>query len=279
MLISTSAISTKKRIKMRYILFAVLIFNSLLAREISTRYDVNVTLFEHVGYADILLKEDDKKYEIKMTVKTTGMAATLLSNRVETFISRGKIINKKYVPDTFIKIKDTTKRSRTLTYYFDHDKKEIKSIEEKIKLVSKPSFDPSTFNITYKETKEISREEKIEDEYLENDSLTAYLNAKTNCNAKEKYYNLFAVGAHNDKNNVILSYVDIKEKERAKINFLSPIEHLYNLNVEPFDKSDKIVDVLVSLDGEGFMKEAFMGEVFWIGKIRATRSYHKITHN
>ncbi|MBS4067434.1 MAG: DUF3108 domain-containing protein [Sulfurimonas sp.] len=264
--------------KIRYIIVWILLINSLFAQEFSTRYDVNVTLFENVGYADVTFKEDGKNYEIKLTANTVGVAATLLSNRVETFISKGKIINKRYVPDVFIKIKETARKSRTQTYYFNHNNKEIKLIEEKTKLVSRSSFDPSTFNITYKDFKESSKEEKMEDEYVENDSLTAYLNATINCNSKEKYYELFAVGAHNDENNVSLLYINGSEKEAAKVNFLAPINHLYNLHVEPFDKSESIVDVQVSLDEDGLLKEAFMGEVFWIGKIRAKRVYHKITH-
>lgn len=86
------------------------------------------------------------------------MAATLLKNRVETFTSRGKIINGKYLPDIFIKTRGN-KRSRTQTYYFDHARKEIKFIEEKTKLVLRSSFDPSTLNISYKDVKESSREE------------------------------------------------------------------------------------------------------------------------
>lgn len=260
---------------MKYIIFFILMLNSLFALEISTRYDVNVTLFEYVGYAEVDFKQDGKNYEIKLKATTKGMAATLLSNRVETFISRGKIVDEKYIPDVFIKIKETTKKSKVQTYYFDHNKKEIKVIEEKTKLVSKPSFDPSTLNISFKEVKEISKEEKTEDEYLENDSLSIYLNAKINCNSKKRFYNIFAIGAHNDKNNVMLSY--LQGNEKAKANFIDPLEHLYNLNVEPFDKSDSVVDVLVSLDNDGFMKEAFMDEVFWIGKIRAKRVFHKIT--
>jgi hypothetical protein len=251
--------------------------NSLFALEISTRYDLNVTLFEYVGYAEVDFKQDGKNYEIKLKATTKGMAATLLSERVETFISRGRVVNAKYIPDVFVKIKETAKKSRTQTYYFNHEKKEIKLIEEKTKLVSKPSFDPSTLNISFKEVKESSKEEKIEDEYVENDSLSIYLNARINCNAKNRFYNIFAVGAHNDKNDVMLSYLQEDEKEKAKLNFIDSLEHLYNLNVKPFDKSDSVVDVLVSLDSDGFMKEAFMDEVFWIGKIRAKRVFHKIT--
>ncbi len=264
---------------MKLILLSILILNSLLALEISTRYDVNVTLFEYVGYADITFKKDAKNYEITLKATTIGMAATLLSNRVETFISRGKIINEQYVPDVFIKIKETTKQTKTQTYYFDHDKKEIKLTEEKIKVVGRPSFDPSTFTVAYKDVKEISKQEKIEDEYVENDSLSIYLNTKLNCNAKNKIYNIFAIGAHNDKNSATITYMQGDYKETAKAHFIDSVDHLYNLNVEPFNKRESIVDVLVSLDNDGFMKEAFMGEVFWVGKIRAKRVFHKITHN
>lgn len=263
--------------KIRYLLLWILVVNSLFAKEFSSRYDVVVTLFEKVGYADLILKEDEKNYEIKLTATTTGMAATLLKNRVETFTSRGKIINGKYLPDIFIKTRESNKRSRTQTYYFDHARKEIKFIEEKTKLVSRSSFDPSTLNISYKDVKESSREEKMEDEYIKDDSLTTYLNTKTNCNPKTKEYPLFAIGANNDKNSVLLSYLD---KNRAtNLRSLEESDNLYNIHVEPFDKSDRIVDVLVALDSDGILKEAFMGEIFWVGKISLNRVYHKIIHN
>ncbi|MDD5373843.1 MAG: DUF3108 domain-containing protein [Sulfurimonas sp.] len=259
---------------MKYIILTFLFVSSIFAQDFSTRYDVHVSLFDHVGYADVTLKEDGKNYEIKLVAYTIGVAATLLSNRVETFISKGKIINGRYVPDTFVKIKETTKKTKHLTYYFDHEKKEIKLVEETTKLVTR--LRP---NLTFKEVQETSKEEKIEDQYMDNDSLSVYLNTKINCNAKQKTYNLIAVGAHNDKNNVLVSYLEGKDKNSAITKLSANAENIYNLHVQPFDKRDRIVDVLVAFDNDGYMKEAFMGDVFWVGKITAKRVYHKLTSN
>lgn len=46
--------------KIRYLLLWILVVNSLFAKSSPSRYDVVVTLFEKVGYADLILKEDEK---------------------------------------------------------------------------------------------------------------------------------------------------------------------------------------------------------------------------
>lgn len=264
---------------MRYFLTIFLFMASLSAQDLSTRYDVHVSIFDHVGYADVTLNEDGKNYEIKLVATTIGTAATLLSQRVDIYISKGKIKDGRYIPDIFVKTKETTKKSRTQTYYFDHDKKEIKLIEEKTNIVSRPTFDTKSFEVRFKETKEYSKKEKIEENYTNSDTLSAYLNTKLDCNAAKKEHDLIAIGANNDKNKVVVSYLEGKAKEMAKANFSKDIDYLYNLNVTPFDKSDSVVDVLVSFDNDGFLKEAFMGEVFWVGKITAKRVYHKVASN
>jgi hypothetical protein len=264
---------------LKYFLILLISISSLFAQSLSTRYDVDVSLFGNVGYADITLKEDDKNYEIKLVATTVGVAATLLQNRVETFTSKGKIIGGRYIPDIFIKTKETIKKTRVQTYYFDHEKKEIKLIEEKTKLVNEMSFDPATFKVTSKEVEKKSKKETTLDKYKENDVLSSYLNTKNNCNAKQKTYKLFAVGAHNDKNDVLVSYLEDLERESAVANFSEGIANIYNLHVAPLDKDESVVDVLVAFDNDGFLKEALLGEIFWVGKITAKRVYHKVACN
>ncbi|HUH42089.1 MAG TPA: DUF3108 domain-containing protein [Sulfurimonas sp.] len=255
--------------KIRYFLISLFIVTSLCAQTFSSRYEVEVTLFQKVGYADVLFIEDGQNYEIKLIATTIGAAATLLKHRTETFTSKGKIIDGRYVPDVFIKTKETTNRSRTQTYYFNHEKREIKLIKEQTKLVRK-----STFSLKTK-TKS-SREEKIEDEYIQDDSLSVYLNTRANCNNKKREYQLYAIGANNDKNSILVSCLD--KNKGSEISSLQESDYLYNLNVEPFDKSDSIVDVLVALDSDGMLKEAYMDDIFWVGNIRAKRVHHKVTN-
>ena len=264
---------------MRVFLIILLLSGTIFAQNFSTRYDVNVGMFGRVGYADLVLKEDGKNYEVKLSTIMVGVAATLTGNRVETFVSKGRIIDGKYIPDSFIKTKTTTRKTRLQTYTFDHNKKEIKLIQKKTKMVSNSRFDAEVFEMIYTDVNETSLEESVLDTYMDSDALSSYLNAQTSCNAEDKTIKLVAVGAHNDENNVTLSCLEGSAKEVAQLNFSDGIENIYNLHVEPLDEDDEIVDILVAYDYDGFMKEALLGEVFWIGKITAKRAYHKLTKN
>ncbi len=261
--------------KILFILF--LLTSSIFAQDVSTRYDVHVTMFGHVGYADVTLSENGREYEMKLVAKTIDVAAVLLSNRVETFTSKGKIKDGKYLPDIFIKTKETTKKTRVQTYYFDHNKKEITLIEEKSKMVNRMKFDSETFTLKLKEVEEKSRNEEILDTYTDSDALSSYLNSKHGCSSKQKNHIIVAIGAHNDKNDVSYSCLEGSKRQAAMLNFSAGIENIYNLHVEPLDKDDKIVDVLVAYDSDGFLKEGLMDEVFWIGKMSAKRVYHEIS--
>lgn len=264
---------------MRYIFILLLFVNSLLAQSFSTRYDVNVSLFGNVGYADVTLTENGDNYEMKLVANTVGTAAVLLSDRVETFTSKGKIKNGKYIPDIFIKTKDTTKKTRHETYYFNHDKKEITFVEKKTKMVSKMAFDSDTFKLKLKDVKESSKNERVLDIYKDSDTLSSYLNAQKNCDTEEKSFKIVAFGAHDEKNNVVVSRLEGNKKKSAKLHFPDDVESIYNLHVEPFNKDDSITDVLVGFDKNGHMKEALMGEIFWVGKITAKRVRHNFTLN
>lgn len=264
---------------MKQFLILFLFIGSIYAQDFSTRYDVHVTLFGNVGYSDVTLKEDGNNYEIKLVANTIGTAAVLLRHRVETYISKGKIIKGRYIPDCFIKIKETTKKTTKDTYTFNHELQEITLVEEKTKLVNKMQFNPVNFEVISKEVKESSKNERVLETYKDEDVLSSYLNTKTNCNKDRKSCQLIALGAHDEKNNIILSYLEGKQKESAQSNFSGNVGNIYNLHVEPLDKDDSIVDVLIAFDNDGLLKEALMDEIFWVGKITAKRVYHKISSN
>ncbi|QOY51640.1 DUF3108 domain-containing protein [Candidatus Sulfurimonas baltica] len=249
----------------------------LYAQDFSTRYDVDVSMFGKVGYADVELKEDGKKYEIKLVANTVDVAAFLLNNRVETFVSKGVIVDGKYIPETFVKTKTKTRSNKIQTYYFNHKEKEIIFVEEKTNLVSQTDFNPSTFEFTTRDVQESSKEENILDDYIADDVLSSYLNTKSSCIDGHRSYNLFAIGAHSDENRVTLSCLENTKKESASLLFSDGIANIYNLHVEPIDPDETTVDVLIAYDYDGLLKEAVLGEIFWIGKITAKRVYHKIS--
>lgn len=262
---------------MKTFLIVFLLISSLFSQEFSSRYDVHVGMFGKVGYADFNVTDKGDRYEAKLSAIMVGIAATLTGNWVETFTSYGRIVDGKYVPDMFIKTKSQTRKSRVQTYLFNHEKKEVKLIEKKTKVVSHAKFDTTDFQIYYEDKNETSHKEKILETYIGDDSISSYLNTKFTCNESNKVSELIAIGAHNDENNVTLSYLDGEEKQLAMQNFSEGIDTIYNIHVDPFDEDDEIVDVLVAFDEDGYMKEALLGEVFWIGKITAQRVEHNVT--
>lgn len=264
---------------MKFLLTLFLLSSSFFALDISTRYDVYVTMFGHVGYCDVELHEDKERYEIKVIAKTIDTAAMLLSNRVETFTSKGKIKNGRYIPDVFIKTKETTKKTRHETYTFNHSKKEITLLEKKTKLVNRMEFDSANFKFRLKEVKESSSKEEQLDNYVEDDTLSIYLNSKYGCDLAQKRHKIVAIGANNDKNNISYECLEGAKRNSVIKKFSSELKNIYNLHVEPIDKDSSIVDVLIAYDDDGFLIEGFMDEIFLIGSMRAVRMNHKISNN
>jgi uncharacterized protein DUF3108 len=261
----------------RLLTFTLILASSLVAADFSTRYDVNVGMFVKVGYADVTLEENATHYDMRLVAKTTGTAAALTSNRVETYISKGQHKAGRYIPDSFVKIKKTDREERIQSYTFDHHKKKIVLTEEKNTLVSGTQFDTATFKLVKVEEEEHSTDTSTLPTYNEDDLLSAYLNTKQSCNAQQKEHTLFAVGAHNDKKDITLSFLDGLQKRKAEADFSDDSENIYNLHVKPIGKEDESIDVLIAFDNDGHMKEAFLGDVFWIGEIKAQRVYHRLS--
>jgi len=262
---------------MKVLLLSLALAGVLFSHSFSTRYDVNIGMFGKVGYADVTLKENGNTYEMKLVATLVGTAATLTGKRVETYISKGHIIDGKYRPDSFVKIKKTTREEVVQNYHFDHEKKSIELIEDTSKWVSSTEFDTIAFKIIKNDVQEHSSKTSQVKNFTHQDVLSSYLNTAKSCNQDNKDYNLLAVGAYNEDRDVTLSFLDGLKREEIASSFSKDIGHIYNLHVEAIHKEDKTVDVLIAFDNDGHMKEAVFGDVFWIGEITANRVYHKVS--
>ncbi len=251
----------------------------LLAADFSTRYDVDVGMFGKVGYADVSIQKGADSYKAKVVATMTGTAATLTGNRVETYVSEGEIQEGRYLPHTFTRIKKNDQGERIQTYTFDHQKRSVRLNEEKSELIKKSSFDPIAFKIVKTEVLEHSNKEVELETYNEQDLLSAYLNTVLNCNAGNKKHTLLAVGAHNDEKDITLSFLEGMEKERLYKEFGKNEEKVYQLKVQALDKSEDDVNVLLSLDNDGHIKEAVLADNLFIGEVKATRVYHQVSRS
>ena len=264
---------------MRLFIMSIILVASLVAKDFTSRYDVNIGMFGTIGYIDMIVKEDENSYEMSIVAKTIGTVATLTKDRKELFTSKGKIVDGKYIPDVFVKTRTTNYKSRVQTYVFNHETKKITMTQNESKLVSSTSFDPIAFKIISKENIEKSTKVKVLDTYDVNDVLSIYLNAKMDCNSNLKEYPLLAVGAKNDKNDVTLTFLDGADKKDVIASFSNDTKNIYNLHVKPNDKDKETVDILVAFDNDGHMKEAYLGDIFWVGEVRAKRVYKRLSAN
>ncbi len=262
---------------MKLFILAIILVTSLVAKDFTSRYDVHIGMFGKIGHIDLIVKEDKTSYEIKVIAKTVGSVATLTKNREELFSSKGKIVDGKYIPDVFVKTRNTNSKNKTQTYVFNHETKEIVMTQNQSELVNSTRFDPMAFKIINKQNIEKSTKVVTLDTYTQNDVLSSYLNAKISCNANAKDYSLLAIGAKNDKNNVSLSFLDADDKASAISSFSNDTKDVYNLHVAPFDKDKEVVDILIAFDNDGHMKEAYLGDIFWVGEVRAVRIYTQVT--
>ena len=264
---------------MKLLITSIILAGSLLADSFTTRYDVNVGMFGKVGYADVSLEENQDTYEMKLVATLVGTAASLTGKRVETYISKGHILDGKYTPDSFIKIKKTTREERIQTYNFNHESKEVKLHEEKNKWVSEMKFDTIAFKLVKTDVQQKSDKTLSLEVFRDQDVLSSYLNTVKSCNSQNREYNLLAVGAHNDDRDVTLSFLEGLQREEVASSFSKDTGHIYNLHVQPIDQEEKTVDVLIAFDNDGHMKEAVLGNVFWIGEVNAKRVYHQVSSN
>ena len=264
---------------MRLFIMSIILVASLVAKDFTSRYDVNIGMFGTIGSIDMIVKEDENSYEMKVIAKTTGTVATLTKDREELFTSKGKIIDGKYIPDVFVKSRITNYKSRVQTYVFNHETKEITMTQNNTKVVSSTSFDPIAFKIISKEDIEKSTKTEVLDRYNANDVLSAYLNARISCNSNAKDYPLLAVGAKNHENDVVLTFLDGSDKEDAIASFSNDTKNIYNLHVKPTNRNKETVDILIAFDNDGHMKEAYLGDIFWVGEVRAKRVYKRLSVN
>ncbi|PHR57849.1 MAG: hypothetical protein COA44_05085 [Arcobacter sp.] len=262
---------------MKLFLSLLLLVASLLSHSFSTRYDVNVGVLGKVGHGDIIFSQDDDRYEIRAIATLTGIAATLTGNRFETYISTGHIVNNRYLPDTFVKIKTTTRKERIQTYTFDHINKTVSLVEKKSKWVSETKFDTIAFKIISKDIQEKSSQERVLDNFTDQDVLSSYFNALHSCTSNQQLYQIIAVGAHNEDQDITITFLEGKKYQEVQKKYSLEAGDIYHLHVEPFDKEkDKTVDVIVMVDEDGYMKKAVLANVFWIGEVTATREKHEV---
>ena len=138
---------------MRLILIAI--FSAIISQAATTTYNVTSSRFGLVGTSVLKTTIDDDKYTSTLTSTLKGTAATFTNDRVETYISRGTIVNSEYIPDKFTKLTEQSDKKICKTFVFNHSDKTITTNEHSVRTLDESTFDPIKFMIVSRSYEEI----------------------------------------------------------------------------------------------------------------------------
>lgn len=247
------------------LLFIFLISNlNLFAVQIKAKYNISYGNFLELGIANTTLDIKNNLYKIRIEAKTTGMAKYLSNNRVEIYESYGKVIDDKFVPHKFIKIKKDRYKKRVRTYTFNHKKKEILINDKKTGVERKISI--STKDIFH----DINKEENSKLDYFAKDDLLSLffnIHKKIITYKKGKEYLLKAVGANKTKGviNILMpSAKDLKQINKIlNTNDKSKFTAYINQKIFQSERGE----LLIALNDYGFCSKAVLKDVLLFGDI------------
>jgi len=247
---------------MRYFFVIFLIFfNNLLANniDINKNYTISYGIFGKLGVANAKVTIDKQNnYIIKMVAKATGVSAFLSQHKQETYISKGKLINNKFVPNSFTKLVKNDVKTKQAYYTIDHKNKIVKLKNIKTKLnqnTNKWDKIQATKTLPY---------------YAKNDILSLFFNLKYYIKEfkQGKEYDLHAIGAN--KNNGIINVIVPTKPQFKDINkdLKTNQDTILKVFINQKIFSSKRGELLISLDKDGLCDIALLKDVLLFGDIK-----------
>lgn len=243
---------------MKYFLTLITFSAAMFAQQLTMKYDLEVTLLGKVGTAIITHHEADGRYTITAEARATGTAASLSKNYRETYTSRGRIAEGRYIPDVFTKRKHTDTETGIEIYEFDHDAQRVTRDRKREKTVKRTRFDVGAMRLVT--TDEITHEDdfKTLKRYAADDPLSTFLNARAVAKGEVERFRVDAIA--------------IKPENVALISPL--LERSVQLTVEGIEGESKVA-VAIELDEDYMIKRATAEDILLFGDVRVERLYRR----
>lgn len=230
---------------------------------VTTRYKVMLSLFGKVGEAKITIAERGNEYRMIVEDYATGLAANISGNERDRFVSRGHIVEGRYISDTFelYQTNNTTRESNV--YVFDHDAKTVTRYQDKNKTVTESRFDPMKIGFVTKTRQEITQKGKVLDFYSSYDALSVVLNF-TQMLKHASRVEIKPVGLAKKERKMYISRLRASTLSDALEAFNYPsIRHVIQLDSYE-RKDDDEYGVLIGYNGHGGIDEVVTKETYFL---------------
>jgi hypothetical protein len=243
--------------KMRRIITLLLltICSPLIAETLRAHYDVSFGILGKMGESDAILKKQNGRYTIDISMKATGMAKTLSKNRKERHHSEGIVRNGRLIFKRYDVIRSYGNKKIVKSYRADRKHRIIRKIYEK-----------------YKNGKRYVHKESVLPFFTNDDLLTLYFNLDTYIDKRKPgTYRFKAAGAERQKGTVVLIVPDAKHR-KAYIDDLGTGATWYAtaiINQKIFNSGEGRLELAVGKDG--ITQKALLKDVILFGDIVAVR--------
>jgi len=265
----------------KILLLLLLSLGTLYAKNIEVKYDVLFSVFGKIGETTVKYEEHNQHYKITVIATTMGITAKLTSNRVETYISEGEVIDTLLKPRTFKSLKKSDKKIRTKTYSFDHNSKIVMLDVNTTRIKTDRSFDLKTLNIIETKKEVHSHSSREYDYYAADDTLTLFFN--TPKYLKESHVRMkvvTAIGIDNDGIGITVPTAKREQKIR-KMMKIAPSDKLYTIDVSKdiLTEDDAAGELIIAMDNNEMPTSVLMEDIALFGDIRAKKVSQKIDIN
>ncbi|GHV06856.1 hypothetical protein AGMMS50229_12450 [Campylobacterota bacterium] len=116
---------------MKQLLLLLALALTAFSYESIAKYKIKYGGFITIGEAEARLVINGDSYETVVSAKATGMAGALSFHRAESYTSKGKIIDKRLVPESLEMRSTTDKKSYYFGAFPDHENEQATMIKER----------------------------------------------------------------------------------------------------------------------------------------------------
>ncbi len=232
------------------------------------KYHVDLSLLGQIGHSEIIVDIKDNEYQIQMNATLDGIYSILSSNKKVNYISKGKIIEGKFVSDRFEKKTETVDKKTHEIFLFDHVQKKITVVKEETKKVENSFPDIDSFSSEEKIEYIHSKENKVLDRYAYYDTLSFLLNM-SHLSQGVVETQVHPIGATKENQSITLE--DYTQKDKIKALFDK--DKFNKILLMRVKKEDEEYELLLGLDTNGILQEAVTTKtIFPLGTGRIQRS-------
>lgn len=244
----------------KLILLFLSLFTLLNAKTITATYDIYFTLVGKVASTHAKLEQFGDNYKIEINAKTEGLANWVTNNAREKHVSYGKVVEQKFIPDSYYVNQYNNRDENIKDYTFDHKSNTL--VEKLYKIKDKKMGKKKITTLKY---------------FPYNDLTTLYFNMKEFIEKKTQDEIKVICAGSGDENGIVI----IKDAPNTKeINDLlgnkkgKKLQIIANQKLYNSDKGQ----LYVNIDNNYKIDAGVLKDVLWFGDLVLKQTSYKETN-